>query len=98
MTFRFFSLLMTLASVLALSTETALAVHLYVEGPAHEFDDEECPICNQLSAGAAAPVDDPGPIICCPETTFLYFHWPVALEFRADALDFGAPPRAPPIS
>jgi len=91
------TVLLALASFLALSTGVALAAHLWVEGPDHDFDEQDCPICRQLTFGSTTVVGDASLATCCDEATFLYLYPPPSVELRADTCDFQIrSPRAPP--
>jgi hypothetical protein len=93
----------TIAYVLCLSglvwgpaTGAALAIHHAHAGPHHQADN--CPICIQLTVGAAAPVIDPPTLIAPAET--LFFKSACAGQLPVVAAHERTPlaPRAPPLS
>jgi len=89
--------LIVLLSFLALSTGSALALHLQTEGPEHRYAPDACPLCHQLSYGSVAPIDDGPSIIYLPEADVPFVHCEPAVEptLQVQHLPFLAL-RAPP--
>jgi hypothetical protein len=91
--------LIGLASYLALCTGSALALHIWAEGSEHEYEPDDCPVCNQLTYGSVAQADDGPVVICTPEANPLGAPAGLEQQFRLRFTELEClGPRAPPLS
>jgi len=71
------------------------ALHLQAEGPEHEYEADDCPICHQLRAGwTAVGEDTPAPVQCMALVEILCPH--VSQAPSPSTANVTSIPRGPP--